>query len=229
MAKNTRTTVSIKPIKETIITLKLVGDSDLILHKKSRMYEQSEVWKQNHPKGSEMPEKYQGKNKWEQFITTINWKDPIEFHDDDPSLYTEEEWNYYMANNQPCILTQAFSKSFQEAFKSFGYKDSTKKAGTDFQRALNFDGAKVPITFVKATTESKLVPNTGINKTNVVYNGNLFSGWGTTITMSMPDKVFPVDTVVSIVQTAGKYIGIGSQRKNGYGRYHVEGAETFKL
>lgn len=220
MAKN----ISIKPIKENIITLNLVGDSDLILHKKSRMYEMSEVWKQNHPKGAELPEIYQGKNPWEQFITSINWKDPIEFHDDDPNLYSEEEWMNYMQNNSPCILTQAFSKSFQEAFKTFGYKDSTKKAGTDFKRALNFVGSKVPITFEKVVTESKLVPNTGINKTNVVYNGNLFSGWKTTIILCMPEKVFPIETVVSIVQTAGKYIGIGSQRGNGYGRYHIESA-----
>ena len=216
--------ITIKPIKESIITLTLVGDSDLILHKKSRLYERSEVWKQNHPKGTEMPEEYQGKNPWECFITTINWKDPIVFHDDDVSLYTEEEWKDYMQNNQPCILTQAFGKSFQEAFKTFGFKESTGKAGTDFQRALNFVGSKVPINFEKVVTESRIVPNSGISKTNVIYNGNLFSGWMCQITLRMPEKVFPIETVVSIVQTAGQYIGIGSQRKNGYGRYHIESA-----
>lgn len=216
--------ISIKPIKENIITLTLVGDSDLILHKKSRMYERSEVWKQNHPKGAEMPEEYQGKNEWEQLITSITWEKPITFHDDDINLYTEEEWTEYMNTNRPCILTQAFSKSFQEAFKSFGYKDSTKKAGTDFQRALNFDGNKIPVTFTGAFTESKLVPNTGINKTNVVCNQNVFTGWSCELTIRMPEKVFPIETVVSIVQTAGQYIGIGSQRKNGYGRYHITDA-----
>lgn len=217
--------INITDIKENIITLKLVGDSDLILHKKSRMYEQGEVWKQNHPKGMEMPEKYQGKNEWEQLITSITWETPIEFHDDDIKLYTEEEWSNYMNNNRPCILTQAFAKSFQEAFKSFGYKDSTKKAGTDFQRALNFVGNKIPVDFAKVITESKLVPNTGINKTNVVCNQNVFSGWKCEVTIRMPEKVFPVETVVSIISTAGRYIGIGSQRKNGYGRYHIESAK----
>ena len=213
--------ITLKPIKETIITITIAGDSELILHKKSRMYEQSEVWKQNNPKGAEMPEIYQGKNKWEQLITSINWEKPIEFHDEDINLYTEEEWRTNMETNRPCILTQAFSKSFQEAFKSFGYKDSTKKAGTDFQRALNFVGNKVPVNFEKVYTESKLVPNTGINKTNVVCNENHFINWECQLTMRMPEKVFPIETVVSIVQTAGQYIGIGSQRKNGYGRYHI--------
>lgn len=217
-------TITIKPIKETTIELLLVGDSELMLHKKSRLYEMSEVFKQNSPKGTEMPEHFLGRNKWEQLITSLTWEKPITFHDDDVNLYTEEEWKYYMTNNRPCILTQAFAKSFQEAFKSFGFKDSTKKAGTDFQRALNFDGSRVPINFEKVETQSKLVPNTGINKTNVVFNGNIFHGWSTKIVLCMPDKVFPVQTVVSIVQTAGKYIGIGSQRKNGYGRYHIEDA-----
>lgn len=216
--------IKIVAIKENVITLDLVGDSDLILHKKSRLYEMGQVWAQNQPKGAELPERFQGKNKWEQFITTITWEKPITFHDDDVGLYTEEEWRYYMENNRPCILTQAFSKSFQEAFKTFGFKDSTKKAGTDFQRALNFDGNKIPVDFTTVNCESKLVPNTGINKSNVVCNQNIFSGWKCQIALRMPEKVFPIETVVSVVSTAGRYIGVGSQRKNGYGRYHIENA-----
>lgn len=217
-------TIKITPIKENIITLDIVGDSDLILHKKSRLYELGQVWAQNQPKGTELPERFQGKNKWEQFITSITWEKPIVFHDDDVNLYTEEEWHDYMTNNRPCILSQAFSKSFQEAFKTFGFKDSTKKAGTDFQRALNFDGNKIPVDFTSVVYESKLVPNTGINKSNVVCNQNIFSGWRCRITLRMPEKVFPIETVVSVVSTAGRYIGVGSQRKNGYGRYHIENA-----
>ena len=216
--------ITIIPIKENIISLDIVGDSDLILHKKSRLYELGQVWAQNQPKGTELPERFQGKNKWEQFITSITWEKPIVFHDDDVNLYTEEEWNDYMTNNRPCILSQAFSKSFQEAFKTFGFKDSTKKAGTDFQRALNFDGNKIPVDFTSVVYESKLVPNTGINKSNVVCNQNIFSGWRCRITLRMPEKVFPIETVVSVVSTAGRYIGVGSQRKNGYGRYHIENA-----
>ena len=217
-------TIKITPIKENIISLDIVGDSDLILHKKSRLYELGQVWAQNQPKGTELPERFQGKNKWEQFITSITWEKPIVFHDDDVNLYTEEEWHDYMTNNRPCILSQAFSKSFQEAFKTFGFKDSTKKAGTDFQRALNFDGNKIPVDFTSVVYESKLVPNTGINKSNVVCNQNIFSGWRCRITLRMPEKVFPIETVVSVVSTAGRYIGVGSQRKNGYGRYHIENA-----
>lgn len=221
--------IKLESIKENRITLELIGDNDLVLHKKSRLFEMSEVWKQNHPRGAKMPEKFQGKNEWEQFITTITWLYPITFHDDDPSLYNKEEWESYMKNNRPCILTQAFIKSFQEAFKTFGFRESTGKAGTDLQRALNFTTPKVPVTFSRVVTESRIVPTKGKTNSSVVYNGNLFSGWSTTIEIVMPEKVFPVETVVSVVQTAGKYIGVGGRRKEGYGRYHIGSASLTEM
>ena len=38
---------------------------------------------------------------WEQRITSIHWKNPIEYHDEDISLYTQEEWESYMKDNRP--------------------------------------------------------------------------------------------------------------------------------
>lgn len=84
--------LEIEPLKETVVRLEIEGESDLILHKRSRYYEQSEVWKQAHDKGAKMPQIYsQGKNIWEGLITGIHWENPIEFHDEDIMLYTEEE------------------------------------------------------------------------------------------------------------------------------------------
>ena len=118
---------TIEPLKETTLKLELIGDTDLILHKRSRYYEQAECWKQAHDKGTKMPEIYnQSKNIWEGLITGIHWEKPIEFHDEDISLYTQEEWESYMKNNRPCILTQAFKKAFSETFITF-FKDSTGK------------------------------------------------------------------------------------------------------
>lgn len=215
--------IKIEPIKENDITLDIVGDGDLILHKKSRLYEESEAWKQNHEKGTPLPDRFLVKNKWIDFNTTINWLKPIDFHDDDYRKHCEEEWNDYMKNNRPCILTQAFQKSFKETFITF-FKDSTGKNGTDFDRSCNLLGQMVPIEFASVRRESKIVPGSGKNNAPVVCNQNVFSGWRTQITIFMPEKVFPVETVAAIVQTSGQYIGIGSQRKNGYGRYHIENA-----
>lgn len=215
--------IVIEPLKETALHIKLVGDSDLILHKKSRYYEQSEIWKQSHDKGADFPAIYkQGKNIWEQFITTLHWEKPIAFHDEDILLYSEEEWNDYMANNRPCILATAFSKSFVEAFITF-FKESIKKNGTDVKRAFNMIGQIYPINFSSVEPVNAIVQTNGAGGGSpVLCSYNLFHGWNCEIEVSCPNVVFPSSTVLSIIQSTGRYIGIGSQRLNGYGKYHIE-------
>lgn len=219
--------ITIEPIKETTMILELAGDTDLILNGRSRQYVLSEVWKQSHDKGSEMPQRFkQSKNMWEQRITSIHWKNPIQYHDEDISLYTEEEWNRYMKENQPCILSMAFAKSFAECFITF-FKDSTGKKGTDLKRALNMGSSAFPITFSEVRIEDNIVPTTGLGGTPVIASTNVFSGWRCEIVVSCADSVFPAETLVSIINTAGKYIGIGTQRGNGFGRYHIESVKAF--
>lgn len=220
--------IKLKPIKEKHIRLLLVGDSDLILHKKSRSFELSEIWKQSHEKGSKLPDKFLKKNKWESFITSITWEHPIDFHDDDISLYTEDEWKYYMENNRPCILSYAFKKSFAMAFKSLGFKESTKKDGTDIERGITFSRRINPIDFAKVTPETSLVPNNTQARTNVISYKNIFSGWSCEIDFWVPDIYFPIETIIDLVQTTGRYIGVGTARKNGYGRFHIGNASVSK-
>lgn len=224
MAKTTE--IRIEPLRETSFDIELIGDTDLILNKKARYYEQSEVWKQSNDKGTEPPAIFkQGKNVWEQLITSIRWRDPIEYHDEDISLYSEEEWRDYMENNAPCILPIAFSKSFAEAFVTF-FKDSTGKNGTDLKRSVSMIGRQYPIKFASVEPVQTLVPTTGLNRTQVLASYNVFSGWSTRIQLSCVNAVFPPATVLSLIQTTGRYIGIGTQRGNGYGKYHLGEIKT---
>lgn len=214
-------TFTIEPLKETTLKLELIGDTDLILHKRSRYYEQTECWKQAHDKGTKMPEIYnQSKNIWEGLITGIHWEKPITFHDEDISLYTQEEWESYMKDNRPCILTQAFKKAFTETFITF-FKDSTGKKGTDIKRSLSIAGSICPVTFSDVEVVSNIVPTSGISASPVLCSSNVFHNWRTTIEVSCPDIVFPHETVLQLIETSGKYIGIGTQRANGNGRYHI--------
>ncbi len=268
--------ISVEPLKENIITMDLVGDTDLMLHARSRYYVQCEVWKQSHDKGSEPPAIYkQGKNIWEPLITSIHWEKPIQFHDEDISLYSEEEWKEYIENNRPCILTSAFVKSFKESFITFFkdttgragtdfsrsvnlegsicpvdftsariensivptmgagnitfFKDTTGRAGTDFSRSVNLEGSICPVDFTSARIENSIVPTMGAGKgAPVLASCNVFSGWKTQITVSCPQIVFPLETLIQIISTTGKYIGIGTQRGNGFGRYHIENVTVLK-
>lgn len=225
--KNEEKVINIEPLKQTIIKAELIGDTDLILNKKCRSYERSEVWKQSHPKGSKMPKVLdQDYNLWEHLITSITWNKPITFHDDDYSLYTQEEWETYMRENNPCILSAAFAGAMNEAWKTFGFKDSTGRDGTDFKRSVNFMSTRFPITFAAVEYEQKLVPNTGLNKTNVVCQYNLFHNWKCNVELSCADIVFPYQTIIDLLSVTGRFIGIGTQRKNGFGHFSIGHIET---
>lgn len=218
--------ITLKEMKETTLTVKVVGDTDLILHKKTRSFEQEELFKQTHPKGTSIPENIDQKKNyclWEKLITGITWRNPITFHDDDYSKYTEEEWRYYMENNAPCILQNAIKGAMYECFVTF-FKESTGKNGTDIKRAISFDRRVYPITFESVWYELKLVPNNGISKTNVKCEQNVFSGWSFDLSVTFPTHVIPAETVLEMLSATGKYIGLGTQHGNGFGRFHIEDA-----
>lgn len=224
MAKKneTQSTITIAPVKTTRILVTLAGDTDLILCKKARSFEREEMFKQSHPKGTKIPAEYQQPfNMWEKLITSIHWQKPIEFHDDDYSLYTQEEWEKYMRENTPVILGKAFKDSLAEAFKSCGYKDATGKAGTDFARTMKFSQYN-PVTFAQAYYDQHLAMTKGLSSVNVLTTQNCFSGWKCELEIEFLPGVFPMETLVDLITTAGKFIGVGSRRKEEYGRYHIE-------
>lgn len=222
MAKKTETTITTEAIKTTKLQIVLSADTDLVLCKKARSFEREEMFKQSHPKGTKIPAEYQQPfNMWEKLITSVHWQKPIVFHDDDYSLYTQEEWETYMRENTPVILGKAFKDSLAEAFKSCGYKDATGKAGTDFSRTMKFSQYN-PVTFAQAYYDQHLAMTNGQSRVNVLTTQNCFSGWKCTLEIEFIPVVFPVETLIDLINTAGKFIGVGSRRKEEYGRYHVE-------
>lgn len=218
-------TITLSKAKKGSMQVTICGTSDLVLCAKARSYEREEVFKQSHPKGTKIPAEYQqAYNLWEKLITSIHWEKPIEYHDDDYSKYTEEEWTRYMRENAPCILGKAFQDSIKEAFISCGYKDSTGKAGTDFKRTISFS-TKNPITFAQAGYDQHLAQTSGLSRTNVLTQQNVFTGWKCTLTVNYLESAFPKETILDLINTAGEFIGIGSRRGEGYGRYHIENIE----
>lgn len=220
--------ITLKEFKKVTLVVKIVGDSDLILCKKARSYEMREVFKQSHEKGTEIPpELDQPYCLWERLITSIHWERPIEFHDDDHSRYTEEEWNKYMTENRPCILGKAFQDSFKEAFVSCGFKESTGKAGTDFRRTIIFKQLN-PVDFAKVGYTQHLAQTSGISNTNVLTQANVFSGWSVELQVTFLAVAFPKETILNLITCAGEFIGVGSRRGEGYGRYHIETVTEIK-
>lgn len=215
------TAITLEQIKPKTMIVTVNGTSDLILCKKSRSYEREEVFKQSHPKGTKIPAEFQQPYcLWEKLITSIHWEKPIVFHDSDYKEYTEEEWNRYMTENRPCILANSWIGSFSEAFISCGFKDSTGKAGTDLKRTISFD-TLTPISFAQAGYDQHLAQTSGLSRTNVLTQQNVFSGWTADVVIHYLPIAFPKETVLGIMQCAGQFIGIGARRKEGYGRYEL--------
>ena len=222
MNKEKESIITLDPIKKCKVKIALVGDSDLILNKKARSFEELEIFKQSHPKGTKIPKELQQPyNLFEKLITSITWENKIPVYDD-YSMYTKEMWEELIYSNRPCILSKAFKDSFMEAFISLGYKEATSRNGTDFKRSVNISNWKNPVDITSATFSQHLTPNTGITKTNVIAQYNVFSGWKCEIEISHIDYIFATDTVLEIINNAGEFIGIGTRRAEGFGRYHVE-------
>lgn len=212
-------TITELPIKK--VTFTLVGDTDLILCKKARSFERQEIFKQSHPKGTKIPAEYQQPySLWERLITSIHWLNPIEFHDDNHELYTEEEWKHYMETNKPCIIGKAFKDSMKEAFISCGFKESTGKNGTDYMRTTRISEIN-PISFVQAGYDQHLAMTSGLSRVNVLTQQNVFNGWTCDITITFLESAIPLSTITELLTAAGTFIGIGSRRGEGYGRYHI--------
>lgn len=213
--------ITLNPIRTSNFTVCIEGTSDLILCAKARSFELPEMFKQSHPKGTQIPaELSQPYNVWEKLITSIHWEKPIELHDDDWSLYSEEEWSDYMTNNRPLILGKAFQDSLKEAFISCGFKESTGKAGTDFRRTVSI-APTIPVKFSGVNADEHLAMTSGLNRVNVLTQANVFSGWSCEIPIVTLESAFPKQTIIELFNMAGTFIGVGSRRGEGFGRYKV--------
>lgn len=221
MAKAKEVTIKLEPIKKITVRMEIIGDTDLMLNCMSRQTKKIMIFQQENPKKTPLPPVLeQDSNPWESIITSIHWLNPIEYHDEDISLYSQEEWEKYMKENKPCILSQAFIKSFKQAvitlFSSSGLK------GTDLKRTLVSMQKLYPIEFAENRIYKNIVStNEDGSGSPVLCECNIFSGWTTTVEFSAPQTIFTAKSLLNVVQATGEFIGIGTQRANGYGRYHI--------
>lgn len=205
-------TISIKPITMSTVTIQIVGDSDLILNQMNAPTRRDLIDKRN-DKSKTIKEK----NKWEEIITAIHWRDG------DPDTFTEESLKDALVHNAPCITAFGLKKSFEEAV----VRNEIDKYSTKFRNCVNVvgKGGLIPIRFTEHYVDEKLMsPKKGAP---VLARQNRFSGWSADITIQYVDGgAYSLEQIVQIVGLAGFGGGIGSGRSSGYGRYHVAGAKV---
>ena len=200
-------TIEIKRIDVKQVTVKIVGDGDLILNKMNDVSaRQLTDQRKNKAKDMEVP------NEWEQIITALHWRDGK------PTDFSEQGLIDALKNNAPCITAFGLKKSFGEAV----VRNEIDKFKTKFDPSVNIiaKGNLIPIKCTEHYIDEKLM--SPVRGKPVLVRMNRFSGWSAEFTIQFTENVYSLEQIINIINLAGFGLGIGSGRTSGYGRYHVE-------
>lgn len=189
------------------------GDTDLVLNKMNARNTRALI-AEDRKKLREQP------NVWEDIITSIHWRDPLDVVD----TYTEcneEMMLRLLKENAPCITAFGLKKSFGQAV----VRNGIDTYSTKFDVSLNIQGSmgNIPIEFAQWGIDERLMsPKKGAP---VTVRLNHFTGWKANFVIDYSEHVYSISEIVNIINLAGFGLGIGSGRSSGYGRYHVTNVE----
>lgn len=199
--------INVAPINLNRITIRIEGDSDLILNKMNKKNKETLIDKQ-----TGKSKKVKDTNDWEDVITAMHWRDG------EPTQYTEASLRKALKENAPCITAFGLKKSFEEAV----VRNGIDKYATKFKNGVNViaPGGLVPIKFTDHFVDEKLIP---AKKGSPVRSlQSRFSGWSAEFEIQFIEGgVYSIEQIIQIIGLAGFGGGIGSGRTSGYGRYHI--------
>lgn len=213
MANKTTEEIVVKEIKVEHAIIVIEGKGDLVLNKMNASNTRQliaddrktqAVWESQH------------KNKWEDIITSIHWRDGIPVENTNEEC-TEELFYDMLMNNAPCISAFGLKKSWGQAV----VRQEIDKYSTKFDSAVNIvaNGGLIPIKFAEWRLDEKLMsPKRGAPITTRL---NHFIGWSAEIPIEYTTNVYSINEIMTIVNYAGFSLGIGSGRTSGYGRYTI--------
>lgn len=216
----TENVIVLKPIAVRHATVCIEGVGDLVLNKMNASntrqliaddHKAQRVWEAQH------------KNKMEDIITSVHWRDPIQWTGDNTDGLasnrecSEEMLMWLLENNAPCITAFGLKKSWGQAV----VRQEIDKYSTKFDGAVNIvaTGGLIPIKFSEWRLDERLMaPKRGAPITTRL---NHFIGWSAEIPIEYTTNVFGESEILTVINYAGFSIGIGSGRTSGYGRYTV--------
>ena len=216
-AKKKVETIEIVQMNVKTMVVSIEGTSDLVLNKMNASNTRALLADDRKKQGLW---EAQHKNKWEDIITSIHWRDGIPCEDTNQEC-TEEMFYEMLKANAPCITQFGLKKSWMQAV----VQNEIDKYGTKFSNAANIAANKglVPVKFASHYIDERLMaPKRGAPLT---VRLNHFMGWSADVTVNYTDHVYSADEIVNIINCAGFGIGIGSGRTSGFGRYKVVGVK----
>lgn len=205
--------IVLKEIKVEHAIITIEGKGDLVLNKMNASNTRQLV--ADDRKAQALWES-QHKNKWEDIITSIHWRDGIPVEDTNAEC-TEELFYKMLEENAPCLSAFGLKKSWGQAV----VRQEIDKYSTKFDSAVNIvaDGGLIPIKFAEWKLDERLMsPKRGAPITTRL---NHFIGWSAEIPVEFTTNVYSSTEIATIVNYAGFSLGIGSGRSSGYGRYHI--------
>lgn len=211
--KEQENVVQVIPVEVKYVTVTIEGDGDLVLNKMNAS--NSRQLLADDRKAQALFEA-QHKNKWEDVITSIHWRDGIPTEDTNAEC-TEEMFYQMLRENAPCISAFGLKKSWGQAV----VQNEVDKYSTKFNNAVNIiaTGGLVPIRFTEWRLDERLMsPKRGAPVTTRL---NHFIGWSADIQIAYTEHVYSLNEIITIINYAGFGLGIGSGRTSGYGRYKV--------
>lgn len=209
--KTASETIVIPPIQLNNATIKVVGDSPLIMHKWSEKAKREILDKQMKvakTKGHDV------KDPVADFITSMYWLDG------EPENMTEQGFEEAIASGKARFGFP--SVAFKASAVSGGYRAGVTKNKTSMNAAFHIQGDMVEINGIPIMREDMV--RVGMGTADIRFRGE-FPEWSALLPITYNAGAVSLEQIVNLFNLGGFAVGVGEWRpeKSGsYGMYHVE-------
>ena len=215
--KNEAAIIEIKPINIVTTTVRIAGDTPLIMHRWSEKAKRMILEKQMKKTKSSAKE---AKNPVEDFIESIYWMEGK------PSEYTEDAFKYACKNGARFgfPVTAIKQATISSAYRNGSTKDMASLRGAFF---IAGEGSEL-LAEVKGSvpTMREDMVRVGMGVADIRFRGE-FANWYMDLQVSYnANGAYTLDQIINLINVGGFSCGIGEWRpeKDGnYGMYHVAG------
>lgn len=203
-------TVTIPAINIQYATIRVVGDSPLIVHKWSEKAKKEILDKQMKKAKTKG---HDAKDPVRDFIESLYWIDG------EPEDKTEEGFAHAIESGARFGFP---SVAFKASAVSAGYRSGVTKDKVSMNAAFHIDGELVEIKGIPEMREDMV--RIGMGTADIRYRG-MFSDWSATFRVKYNASAISLEQLVNLINLGGFACGLGEWRpeKGGqFGMFHVE-------
>lgn len=219
--KKTTEVLEIRPIQIQKVTLRLVGDTPLIMHawseKAKRMMLEAQM-------GKAKGKKKEAKSPADDFIRSMYWLDGMPEYADSAS--EEEKMQAFMGSIEKGARFGFPVTAFKQAAISAAYRMGWAKDKVSLRGAFFIDGDENGMIEIHSDAPKMRedMVKVGMGTADIRYRGE-FDNWSADLTVSFNvNGNYSLENIVNIINAGGYICGVGEWRpeKDGqYGMFHI--------